>query len=88
MTKQTPADAAGATSDAVAGEVRAEMARKRRTAADLAVVLGISQHTAGQRLNGRSSFTFVELALTCAWLEISIGTLVARAEKSVKDVAA
>lgn len=80
MTKQTPMDLAEAASRSVAGELRAELARQRRTAADLALVLGTTPHTAGKRLNGQSPFTIVELAQATAWLGVSLHALVERAE--------
>ena len=80
MTKQTAAEAAEAASRAVADEVRVEMARQRKTAADLAPVLGITQHTAGKRLNGQSSFTYSELAAAAQWLGLTVSVLAARAE--------
>lgn len=44
------------------------MARQRRTALDLAEVLGVTPHTAGRRLNGDVPFTIVELVVVSAWL--------------------
>lgn len=81
MTKQTTTEAAEAASRAVADEVRVEMARQRKTAADLALVLGVTQHTAGKRLNGQSSFTFAELAAAAEWLGLTVSALAARAER-------
>lgn len=60
MTKQ--AAAADAVQQMVADEVRAEMARQRKTAADLAIAIGTTQHTVGRRLNGATPFNVAELA--------------------------
>lgn len=87
MTKQTPIDEARIVSDALADEVRAEMARRRRTANELASVLDITPHTAGKKLNGSSSFTWVELAKTASWLGMAASSLVQRAEQSARPTA-
>lgn len=58
------------TADRVASEVRAELARQRRTAGDLATVLGMTPHTAGRRLNGEVPFDVVELVQIGLWLGI------------------
>lgn len=81
MTQQTALDAEAA-SRAVAGEVRAELARQRRTAVDMAGALGITPHTAGRRLSGESPFTVLEIAKVAAWLGVSVTTLAARAENA------
>lgn len=62
----------------VAGQIRAEMARQRRTIADLAGCLGVSPHTAGRRLSGRTDFTAVDLVLVADWLNVSVGDLLAK----------
>ena len=81
MTKQTP-EAAAALS--IANEVRAELARQRKTAAELAAVLGISQHTVGKRLNGSSAFNIIELFRASSWLGLSLEELARRAEAAEK----
>lgn len=58
------------TADRVASEVRAELARRRKTAGELAAVLGMTPHTAGRRLNGEVPFDVVELVAIGLWLEI------------------
>lgn len=67
-------------SQRVAAEIRAELARQKRTAREMAVVLGISEHTAGRRLSGDAPFNMIELAAACRWLGISLSDLVRRAE--------
>ncbi|GEM_PF-1826146 len=85
MTKQTP-EAAAALS--VANELRAELARQRKTAAELALVLGISQHTMGKRLNGSTTFNLIELFKATSWLGLSLEEIAHRAEAAEKKVLA
>ncbi|MHC9046743.1 helix-turn-helix domain-containing protein [Microbacterium saperdae] len=77
MTKQTtPAEV----STRLADEIRAELARQRKTAGELGAVLGITQHTIGRRLNGGTPFNAIELMQTASWLGMSLSELVRRAE--------
>ena len=62
-----------------ADEIRAEMARKRLTATDLAAALGITPHTVGRRLNGDSPFNVIELVKAAQFVGISLIELVRRA---------
>jgi len=62
-----------------ADEVRAELARKRLTAADLAAALGVSQHTIGSRLNGKRPFNAFEMILVSRFLGIAVSELWMRA---------
>lgn len=62
----------------VADEVRAEMARQRKTAGDLANVIGVTQHTAGRRLNGTIPFDVYELSQVAMWLGVTAADLIAR----------
>ncbi|MFB7843593.1 helix-turn-helix domain-containing protein [Microbacterium sp. NPDC056052] len=84
MTKQTPEDAFAIS---IADEIRAELARQRKTAADLAIVLGITQHTMGRRLNGHTPFNMIEMSRIAEFLGISIKTILDRAERPVAAVA-
>lgn len=59
----------------VAAQVRAELARRGHTAGDLATMLGTTPHTVGRRLNGRVSFTAVEIMQIAAWLDIDVAAL-------------
>lgn len=59
----------------VAGEVRAELARQRKTAADLSRALGVTPHTAGKRISGEVAFDVVELAEVAKWLGVPIEKL-------------
>jgi hypothetical protein len=58
------------TAGRVASEVRAELARQRKTATDMAAVLYMTGHTAGRRLNGDVPFDVVELVALGAWLGV------------------
>lgn len=80
MTKQTPPEEL--VSMRVADEVRAEMARQRKTAACLAEAVGISQHTMGTRLKGAVPFNVEELMKVATALGMTLVDLVARAEKA------
>ncbi|WP_425837053.1 hypothetical protein [Microbacterium sp. PA5] len=71
-------------SERIAGEIRAELARQKRTASDMAAVIGIAPHTAGRRLNGERPFNIVELAAVCRWLGVDMAGVVA---KSLRDEA-
>ena len=62
-----------------ADEVRAEMARKRITAAELAIALGISAHTMGRRLSGQTPFNSFEMVIVARRLGVSLVTLWERA---------
>lgn len=61
----------------VAINARAEMAAQKRTAVDLAAVLGIGHRAALRRVNGEQEFTLGELAKTAAWLEVPVSALMA-----------
>lgn len=77
MTRQ--ALAAEAVQRMIADEVRAEMARERKTASELAQVLGVTQHTIGRRINGASPFNVYELAQVAECLGTTTDALVAAA---------
>lgn len=75
------ARAAGeATARAVTAEIRAEMGRQRFSNADLARILGVTEHTAGRRLRDEVPFDIVELHEVAAWLGVPISRLLADAE--------
>ena len=74
-------------SQRVAGEVRAELARQKRTANELAAVLGISAHTAGRRLSGDVPFNVIELAALCQWLNVDLADLIGRVQRDTTAVA-
>lgn len=53
---------------AIAAEVRAALARHRKTQRDLAEVLGVPQSSVWLRLQGRRSFHAEEIAAISKWL--------------------
>ena len=58
-------------SELVAGELRAHMARQRKSLAELADVLGLKDRKSAKvRYDGHKSLTIEELELLAAWLEI------------------
>ena len=63
----------------VAAEIRAEMARQRRTGRDLASVLQISQQSASRRMNGETDMSLDEIATVSDWLGLSPTALFERA---------
>ncbi len=88
MELHASADAANRlASQRVAGEVRAELARQKRTANELATVLGISAHTAGRRLSGDVPFNVIELAALCQWLNVDLADLIGRVKRDTTAVA-
>jgi hypothetical protein len=62
-----------------ADEVRAEMARKRVTAAELAIALGVTAQTMGRRLSGQTPFNAIEMVIVARRLNVSLATLWERA---------
>lgn len=59
------------TKDAIAGAVRAEMARARKKSSDLSVALGLSRVTVGGRLSGAYPFTIPELDKVAEFLGLT-----------------
>lgn len=59
------------------------MARRRKTGIELALFLGLTQHTVGRRLNGLTPFTMIELIRVAAWLDLPLEELVRRAERQM-----
>lgn len=62
--------------EAAAAEVRAEMGRQRKTASDLASVLGTTVRTASRRMNGEVEFSVTDLVVIAAWLEVDVAVFV------------
>lgn len=71
----------------LAGEVRAEMARQKRTAGEMARAVGITAHTAGRRLSGAVPFNITELDAVARWLGIDVAALMPRTDRAVQAVA-
>jgi hypothetical protein len=57
--------------EAVAGAVRAEMARAKKKPVELAAALGVSRPTATGRLSGAYAFTIPELDKVAAFLGLT-----------------
>ncbi len=62
-----------------ADEVRGELARQRRTAAELALAIGVTQQTIGRRLSGATPFNAIEMAHVAGFLDVGLPTLWERA---------
>lgn len=62
-------------SDTVAGEVRANLARRGKTKVWLAEQLGMSTATLQRRLAGRSSFSLAEISTIAESLDIPVSDL-------------
>lgn len=60
----------------VAAELRAEMARQKRTGVELAAVLNCSQQSASRRLNGGQGLDLDDLPAIAEWLEIDVLDLI------------
>jgi len=57
---------------AMASQVRAELARQQRSQADVAGVLAISQSSVSRRLSGTQPFSAPELARLATWLGVPV----------------
>lgn len=57
-------------SQTAAGALRAEMARQKKTSAELAQSLGRSKAYVSQRMNGRHDFTLTEIEDAAEWLDV------------------
>lgn len=66
----------------MAGEVRAEMARQRKTGVELASHLQISQQSASRRLTGETDFDLDEVASIAEWLDVDLYQLIAPVPKA------
>lgn len=74
---------------AVAEEVRAELARRRRpTLSEISEVLGIRRATLSARINGHVAFSPSLLEAVCRLIGLSASELVARAERRLLAVSA
>jgi transcriptional regulator with XRE-family HTH domain len=65
-----------------AAEVRAEMARQRKTGVGLAEALGLSQQTVSRRLTGQITFSLDELDRVAVWLGVDVLTFFPEREAS------
>lgn len=62
--------------EATAAEIRAEMARQRKTGIDCSVVIDRTQQATSRRLNGEVDMSLDEIAKIAGWLGVSIFDLV------------
>ena len=60
----------------IAEEVRAWMARRRRSQSDLARHLGVARSAISVRMNGARDFSLAELVEIASWLEITPADLI------------
>lgn len=65
----------------VAAEVRAEMARQRRSQRSVADALGVSQTYIWRRLTGDVSFDIAELSAVADFLGVPMGQFIERREQ-------
>lgn len=56
--------------EAIAGEVRAELARKRKTQREAAAAIGIDQSAFWQRLEGKRPFKAEEISALAQFLDV------------------
>ena len=68
----------------LAREVRAELARRGMSRAQLADQAGINRHTIQRRLSAQHPFTYEELANVARALGLPLSELIERAESSVE----
>lgn len=54
-----------------AGALRAEMAREKKSSADLASVLGCSQSSAARRMSGDTPLDLDDIAAIARWLGVA-----------------
>lgn len=64
----------------IISEIRAEMARQKKSGTELGAVLGMSQRAASYRLNGQRAMGWDETFATANWLGLTLASLVRRAE--------
>lgn len=60
----------------VAAQIRALMAARRLTSADLGAALDISQSSASRRMVGEGTFTLNEIQATAEWLGVPITDII------------
>lgn len=66
-------------SEEVASSVRAELARRKLSAGDIAPVLSLDVRTAQRRLAGKTPFTLDELDAVAAFLGVTVDAFFPRA---------
>jgi transcriptional regulator with XRE-family HTH domain len=66
----------------VAGEIRAELARQRKSQAELAGQLGVSRPWLSRRLSGETPLSIGDVVVIAGTLGVSIAALTAPVEKN------
>ena len=68
---------------AIAAEVRALLARHRKTQADVARHLGMKPNAASFRWQGKTPWSLAELLLLCDWLDVDAAEVMSTAKAAV-----
>jgi transcriptional regulator with XRE-family HTH domain len=78
VTSSVTKDATGGATlnERVAAQIRALMAARRKTSADLGEALGISQSSASRRMLGDGLFTLNQIQETADWLGVPITDII------------
>lgn len=63
----------------VAAQIRALMAARRKTSAELGEALGISQSAAARRLRGEGTFNLNQIQTVADWLGLTVADIIAPA---------
>lgn len=72
--------------ETIARNLSGELARHRKTQADLAELLGISEKTVSERLHGQGSFTTDQLSQTASMLDMSLYQLMIRLLQPIENI--
>jgi transcriptional regulator with XRE-family HTH domain len=62
----------GSLADRATAEIRAELARQQRSQTALAAVLDQTQQSVSRKLRGVRPFSFDEIEVIAAWLEVPV----------------
>jgi transcriptional regulator with XRE-family HTH domain len=78
VTSSVTQDATGGTTlnERAAAQIRALMAARRKTSAELGDALGISQSAASRRMLGDGTFTLNQIQATAEWLGVPITDII------------
>lgn len=68
-----------------ASTIRAELARRRKTQAEAARQIGLTQQALSRRLRGKVSFSVTEIALLAEWLEVRPAVLLGDGEPAARS---
>ena len=69
-------------SEAVAAEIRAELARQQKSLNELADAVGMNVSTIRRSVKGQRAFTIDELAATTTWLGMDLVDLMKRTDRT------